>query len=91
MTTAREQAKKAAVEGWENFTPETYKEIMRNSRLIGANRASNVWESLLREAKEVLQNHMFWSDGEDEYNNNDVIDMIRKIDDALGETNERDN
>lgn len=35
---------------------------------------------LLAEAREVLDQYRFSSDDEEEYNNNDVIDIIAKID-----------
>lgn len=47
--TARDQARQAAVKGWENFTPDEYRETMRISRLVGADASSDVWEPYLRE------------------------------------------
>lgn len=39
--------------------------------------------ALLREASEVLRGHWFGFNGEDEYNNDDVIDLNERIDALL--------
>lgn len=39
--------------------------------------------ALLREAREVLGNYWFSSDGEEDRNNDDAIDISKKIDQAL--------